>query len=204
MAGVIAAALAPALTAGASVTGGISSAVSAAGGEYSVVCGIEIENYTKWPFTSPMSSMEYGYFKKPPVEVMPGMKECWVCHKNAGTASGIFGTASWLINNYERLVVMYCCPYNFDFSVNYLAVGFTNNHNKSLTNDMYYNKETFFKRGEYYYTANPVTYRGKKLTVRGTLGTSHKPEGKISVFPNSYDDLSEVMKGRISRSEYRF
>ena len=189
--------LSPAVKAGSSVIEGISSAVAAFGGQSTVACGIEIENYTKWPLTDPMISMRCGDIKKPLVQVMSGKKE-FLLFRSTGPSAGISGTASWQIDDHARLVIEYSCPYNLDFP-NSLTFGVENDHFDDGTP-----KCTKFL--EYYkcdHNWNPVTYFGKTFTVIGTFEASHKPEGKISVFPNSYDHLAPNMRRLISRREYK-
>ncbi len=92
---------------------------------YSVVCTLEIQNYTKWPMVDPIVYNHQGWLKTLPVDVLPGHREALVSHKNGWTATGIFGTVSWQMQNpdtVERVLVMWCCPYNYQIWANELAV----------------------------------------------------------------------------------
>ena len=63
-----------ALTSGASI---LQNAAGAPG--YSVVCTIEIENWTKYPLLYSESHINGGIIKSPPVAVRPGFRESFVC-----------------------------------------------------------------------------------------------------------------------------
>jgi hypothetical protein len=74
-----AAAIGAAAAAAGAVTSGASMLQSLAGAPgFSVVCTIEIENWTKYPLVYPESHINGGMMKSPPVAVKPGQKESFV------------------------------------------------------------------------------------------------------------------------------
>jgi len=57
------------------------------------------------------------YIAVPPSTIFPGKREAMIAHKNPGTATGSYGSASWLVNVadlrsapvYRRIVVISNC-----------------------------------------------------------------------------------------------
>ena len=92
-----------------------------------------------------------------------------VARKTSGTATGSYGTVSWLIEALNRrVVVMWSAPFNFNHHSNWLAVGLTapgtTKHapGNAWFNRMYYensSQQLMFERGEYYANVRPVLYR---------------------------------------------
>ena len=173
---------------------------------YGVVCVFEIENYTKWPMDNPISYANTGYIKNPPVPVMSGKREAMVTRKTGHTATGTFGTASWLVNGQRRAIVMWSAPYSFDFHSNWLAVGIigANSHVRSLADTMYEepSEESTYTLGEFYDSTRIISYCDDVICVHGTMGTAHKTFIKIEVYPVSYDNLAGVSKNYINRENY--
>lgn len=202
-------AAAAAISAGTSLAGTTMSGLMNNG--YSVTCGIEIENWTRFPLTHPMSSIGGGYLSVPPQAVLPSKREAMVSHKNSGTATGTYGTVSWLIkDNNRRVVVMWSAPYNFNHYSNWMGVGITTagvtTHNNNWFDLMYYrssDRDLGFSREEYYYTVNTILYRDAKFEIRGTMGSSHKAEAKIKVIPINEDDLASPIKALLQQLRKR-
>jgi hypothetical protein len=47
---------------------------------YRVVCGIQVENWTKYPFSNPMTTLQWGYLSCPGTTVQPATREAIVCY----------------------------------------------------------------------------------------------------------------------------
>lgn len=75
-----------AIMAGTSVASSTMSAM--AGLDYAVVCGIEVENWTKYPLSNPNVQVVGGAVVTPPTTILPGRKEAMVARKTSGTATG--------------------------------------------------------------------------------------------------------------------
>lgn len=155
---------------------------------YTVMCKIEIENWTKYPLWAPESHINRGIIEYPPVAVMPGKREMFVARKTGLTATGTYGTASWqILGKDKRVVVMWSCPYNFNHYSNWLAVGLTSDrHHNDWFDQMYYKESgrgLNFTRGEYYYDTNIIKSGDKSFEVIGNMGTSHHTTAQIIVRP---------------------
>lgn len=180
----------------------ISSLAAACGTDYSVVCTIEVENWTKYALVYPESALTNGEIKHPPVVVLPGKREAFITHKTGHIAFGTFGTASWVIAKANRrAVVMWSCPFNFNHFSNKLAVGLTKsgstNHNPNWADQMYYEKhipELNYQLGDFNGGTKYLVIRDDKFIISGTIGTSHKTKAQIYVRPLEFDDLAEPLK----------
>jgi hypothetical protein len=64
---------------------------------YSVTCGIQIENLTKYFLTKPRAYINGGVLSIPPVTIFPETREAMIARKTGYTATGSYGTVSWLI-----------------------------------------------------------------------------------------------------------
>ena len=69
---IVASAVTSAVTTGASMT------QSATSVGYSVVCGVIVENWTKYPLTYPHSTVNGGIMQNPPISIKGGVKEQFV------------------------------------------------------------------------------------------------------------------------------
>lgn len=43
-----------------------------------VVCGIQVENWTKFPLTNPNTTLEWGYLSSPATNIQPATREAMV------------------------------------------------------------------------------------------------------------------------------
>eukprot|EP00794_Sanderia_malayensis_P006705 gene6705-7467_t len=178
---------------GATTPQGIGAAVQASSTKYSVVCCLEIENYTKWYLTSPSCFLEFGYCKGGPVDITPGYIEGFLAHKNGVTPTGTFGSVSWNINGENRVVVM---------CVNRLGIGIVDDHVKETTRRIYKHNISTTIVQEYYHSSNPIVYKSQAIVVKAVMGTSHICEARVSILPQKYDDLAKNLKPRITREAY--
>ncbi|XP_052081120.1 tereporin-Ca1-like, partial [Mytilus californianus] len=192
---------ASAVTSGASVLNGL-----LGGSGYSVACTVEVENWTKYPLIYPESYINGGIIQAPPVVVRPGQREQFVAHKTGNTATGTYGTASWLISSTsKRAVVMWSCPYSFDLHINELGVGLTD---KGVTQhkDWFQQMESGtsgsglnFRRGEYYLHTKTISIKDSQFEVTGIMGTSHKAKARIIVRPFELNDLADSLKVQVEK-----
>ena len=94
-----------------------------------------------------------------------------VARKKGHTATGSYGTVSWLVEGKARRVyVMWSAPFNFDHYSNWLAVGISREGstehpaNKSTFDLMYYGEPGTssylgFNRREFWSSISPAIYR---------------------------------------------
>jgi len=178
----------------------IASVASSFGGyEFSVAFKLELENYTNEHLSVHQNKYNDGHVSKPPVDIKPGIKEAMSGHKVSNTATGCSGTASWTIGNKRNekmLVVMYSIPYSHDFHSNYCAVGiFDKGDTTDHFNIMYYKAESGFKRKDFYRDADPAIYNGSDYIVSATMGSNHKPEIQVRLYPKSLENLANRLSG---------
>ncbi|XP_060074368.1 tereporin-Ca1-like [Ylistrum balloti] len=187
--------LVAAVSAGSSLAGTTVSALTSSGG-YSVACGIETANWTKYTLEKPMAFNDGGLIKTPPIDILPGVKEAMITHKTGGTATGTYGSVSWVVND-RRVVVMWSVPFNHDYYQNWLGVGLTKpgktKHDKSWYKTMYYQSNTSelsFIRKKFYTDVNPVTISDEDFEVEGTIGSTHIADAHIVVRPRNEKDYA--------------
>jgi len=178
----------------------IASVASSFGGyEFNVAFKLELENYTNDHLSVYQNKYNDGHVSKPPVDIKPGIKEAMSGHKVSNTATGCSGTASWTIGNksHEKmLVVMYSIPYSHDFHSNYCAVGiFDKRDTTDFFNLMYYKTEQGFKRKDFYRDADPAIHNDSNYIVTATMGSNHKPEIQVRLYPKSVDNLANKLCG---------
>ncbi|XP_071126466.1 tereporin-Ca1-like isoform X1 [Mytilus edulis] len=162
---------------------------------YRTVVGIEIANWTKYHLTSPEVNIYSGYISMPPVSVRPGQKEGMIAHKHGYTMTGSSGIVSWLIEKREkRVVIVWGSPF---IASNTMAVGLTtagkDNHESSWFNTITQGKSDANLRYEpftYDNAIKEIIIEDKDFQICGSMGTSHKPEVKITVRPTKRMDLS--------------
>lgn len=169
---------------------------------FMIVCGIQVENWTKFTLTNPNTTLEWGYLSLPATNIQPATREAMVSHKCGFTATGTSGTVSWLINGTDRrLVIAWSAPFNFDFYSNHLILGLTNKgykkHNKTWFQTMYYGQEDeamIFERVKCRFTSNEVMIDDDLFEVTGTMDTNHKPEIKVIIKPKRWENLASKLK----------
>ena len=172
---------------------------------YKVTCGIEIENWTRFPLTDAVVRVGAGAISVPPIAVLPGKKEAMVARKTSDTATGTYGTVSWLIetNPRRRVVVMWSAPYDFNAHSNWMAVGLTS-HNMTQHapgnqwfDQMYFHDDSNvlrFERKEYWDNISPVNIMDDRFRAVGNMGSSHKAQVKVILRPLKEDDLAAPIR----------
>nr|UYP38774.1 mytiporin 7 [Mytilus galloprovincialis] len=168
---------------------------------YSVMCTIVIENWTKYRLEDAVAHINDGQISSPPTVVHPGKREMFITHYKEGTATGTYGTASWLISSTDqRAVVMWSCPWNFNHYTNHLAVGLTEKGTTKHEDwfDQMYTKKSgsnlHFVREEYYNDTKTISHKNDNFEITGTMGTTHVTEAHIIVRPLSKNGLAENLK----------
>ncbi|KAL8577240.1 hypothetical protein ACOMHN_034266 [Nucella lapillus] len=174
---------------------------------YRVTCGVEVENWTRFPLVRPHVQISRGTLTLAPSNVASAMREVMVARKTSGLAEGSYGTVSWLIQPMKRrLVVMWCAPFNFNHHSNSLAVGLTETGVTEHTpgegwfRQMYYKDSTEqlrFQRGEYQDNIQPVFCLDGDFEVEGIMGSDHKAVVKVILRPLDPDNLAPRMKERM-------
>ncbi|KAL3870235.1 hypothetical protein ACJMK2_038312 [Sinanodonta woodiana] len=175
---------------------------------YRVNCGIEINNWTRFPLTNPVVMIGSGALAIPPGDILPSKREAMVARKASDTATGTLGTVSWLVEGKaRRIVIMWAAPYDFSFYSNWLGVGITTPqitfHAQGNTwfDQMYYGTSSDFlgfSRSEYYWESNPVVYKDDLIQISGTMSTGHQAQVKITVRPVNISDLAAPIKSLLN------
>lgn len=161
---------------------------------YRNVVGIEVDNYSRWAMTHPISFPDRGVVTIPPRDIHPGEREAMLARKTSFTATGTQGTVSWLIDN-RRVIVMWEDPFNLNFYSNTLAVGIIEEdaHTASMYDTMMKGSGNF-TRGVYDQTIHTIEYCDGALCVTGTMGTSHKNQIHIQVIPVILDNMARTLE----------
>ena len=178
---------------------------------YSVVCGIEIENWTRYRFTAPRIKLQHGYVSHPATTIMPATRVVMVGRKCGYTATGTSGTVSWLIDgDGRRLVVMWDVPFNFDLFSNRMALGLTEeecrrDHGENWFETMHQQKNPNedivsggnprinFKRMLCNDINEEMIVNDDMFEISGTMGSVHKPEIRIIVKPIRWENLAHKL-----------
>ncbi|CAG2247613.1 unnamed protein product [Mytilus edulis] len=156
----------------------------------------------KIPLTDARVTPYSGSLYSSAVSIRPGEKEQFITHKTSWSTYGSAGVASWLIEDGhgKRAVVMWSVPYSHWFHSNWLAVGLTESGNqahKDWFNQMYYYESgsgLHFKRKDYYYDTNILSFKDEKFEITGIMGTSFKPTARIIIKPLNETDLAPGLK----------
>ncbi|XP_052076301.1 tereporin-Ca1-like isoform X1 [Mytilus californianus] len=163
---------------------------------YSIVVGIEITNLTNNRLTKPKTKTYSGYISTPAVSVRPGHKEAMIAHKHGYTMTGSSGIVSWLIQNYERrLVIVWKSPYFRSNSVGICLTTVGNEtHNDSwfniIRNNQKCKKQLKYKFSTFDDTSDEIMIDDGDFQVFCSMGTSSKPEVKITLRPTTTQDQS--------------
>jgi len=184
------------ISAGTSVAG---VAASFGSWPHNVKFQLELNNYSNSQLIPYQNKIHTGQTPNPPEFVNPGEKQSMGGHKTSNAATGCIGTAAWTISGtMKMLVIMYSVPYSHDYYANWLGVTVTDKEDTSdYYNKMYYNSQTFFKRKEFYYDTDPVTYTGdNEFAISGTMGTTHKPTIKVHLVPKNKKNLANRLKSQ--------
>jgi len=175
------------ISAGASLTGTTVSGIMASA--YSIAVAGSVENFCKWIMIFDHCKPESGYMNVPMTNVGPGKEEGFASHKTGGTATGSWVYCLFHVNG-KRVHIMYSAPYDFNYHSNWMSLAITSNAVHLDAHKMYYYNYQYMVREEYYYKMKPAEICQQGLCIKGSMGTSHKPEIKIELFPQSFDDIS--------------
>ena len=106
---------------------------------------MEIINATRWQMTNPECFRHGGDIVVQGVTVFPGNKEMMVMRKRYATPTGSYGTMSYDIRN-KQVIVMWSCPFNFNFYDNRLAIGITaeKTHSTDTFSEMHSEAKDYF------------------------------------------------------------
>ena len=157
---------------------------------YSIVCGIVVQNRTNMELSSPHVTIKAGSLIRPPASVARGQTKSMIAHKYGFSIRGTSALMSWSLGELgKRVVVMWDVP--FFQSHNILAVGITTMENTVHKENWYTEIETLsqstdlnYSRERYYETCNEVMIADEGIEVLGTMGTGRAPEVNITVRSN--------------------
>ncbi|KAL3870172.1 hypothetical protein ACJMK2_038253, partial [Sinanodonta woodiana] len=127
-----------------------------------------------------------------------------VARKSSDSATGTFGTVSWLVEGQaRRIVLMWAEPYDFNLFSNWLGVGITtpgvifHADEDDWYLQMYYGRSSDslrFNRSAFYWESSPVIYTDDLIQISGTMSTGHQAQVKITVRPLNVSDLATTIK----------
>merc|ERR1712223_197567 len=159
---------------------------------FSVKFKLDFENHTDQTLWLSEADVNYGHLQSPADTIPPKSREAAIGHKTGNTATGCSGTMVWQIGKgrtkcFVRL--MYSVPYNQNWHSNHLAVGISQywykNEDKNDLFNLMYNGSGDFKRGEFFGTVEGISFKKGKYTIKGSMGTSHRPIIKIQLYEDN-------------------
>nr|UYP38779.1 mytiporin 13 [Mytilus galloprovincialis] len=162
---------------------------------YGIVVGIQITNWTKYHLTEPKTKTYSGYISTPAVSVGPSNVEAMVIHKKGYTPTGTSGIVSWLIENKQRrIAIVWNSPYFRSNSVGICISTFGN----VIQEDSWYNvisnkqqdEKLKYKFVTFSNSSEEIMVEDADFELVGSMGTSSKPEVKITLRPKMTHDLS--------------
>ena len=162
-------------------------------GDAKITVNITVENWTRFPMTNPSIRAVGGVVDLLPTDIEPATKEIMVARKSRLTATGSYGTVSWLVNvsgHKQRIVVMWSVPYDYNLYSNWLAVAVVNSatHPEGGTwfDKMYngydsdYNN---FKRKEFRSHLDDLVFYRSYFKINARMGNGHKTQVTVEVRP---------------------
>ncbi|XP_066911808.1 tereporin-Ca1-like [Clytia hemisphaerica] len=164
---------------------------------YVVAVSGSVENYSSFTLRMEVCEIRTGYVNVPMQNVASGQKEAFASHKSGNLATGTWLRCTFKIKD-DFVHFMYSAPYSFDLHGNTLAVAVcpqsSNDCQSMNAKKMYNDNKSFMIRHTYYNIIREISKCGKNFCIRGSMGTSHKPEIDLALFPTSFDDLAEAAK----------
>jgi len=163
---------------------------------------LEVCNFTNWLFEPCSTVVRSGQISMPQGVILPGDKEIMQGHKVHLSTHGACGVACWRVDCSRSLMaVMYSCPLHFSFWNNWMAIGIfpdTMEINRELFDLMYRGiQDERFIRRSFYKEHTPVNFENDDFHIIGTMGSSHKPIIKVSVFPKKLNDLAPSLRNQV-------
>lgn len=162
---------------------------------YGIVVGIQITNWTKYHLTEPKTKTYSGYISTPAVSVGPSNVEAMIVHKKGYTPTGTSGIVSWLIENKQRrIAILWKSPY---FGSNSVGICISTSGNVTQE-DSWFNvisnnqqdEKLKYKFATFSNSSEEIRVGDPDFELVGSMGTSSKPEVKITLRPKMTHDLS--------------
>ncbi|XP_057309393.1 tereporin-Ca1-like [Hydractinia symbiolongicarpus] len=196
--------LGTALTTGASLIGTTVTGLKSS--SYRVSVSGSVENYSKWTLKLQTCEIKSGYMNTPLRTIVPGYREGFASHKTSNTATGSYVRCTFDPLNGDLIHIMYSAPYSFDFHANWLGFAIcpkSSSECRSITADkMYYEKTSYAKLKKFARSISQLRTCGTHFCMTGTMGTSHKPELDIRVYPTDYERLSTAVKKSSAKNRW--
>ncbi|KAF3700645.1 DELTA-actitoxin-Afr1a [Channa argus] len=155
-------------------------------------CTIEIENKSDHMLMSPRIYTVSGSSEKSlPPTISVSSSGSALFAKTPHTACGSVGVFTYDLyqnstkQNRGKMAVMFSNPYDFNMHSNWFAVGVFDMNKQcdcNLYNEMYYNEEKGFVRGEAKFGS--LTYTSHGVTIRATMSDSYQPVINLQLSDN--------------------
>ena len=192
------------LVAGASLVGTSVSGLKS--GSYSVSVSGSIENYSKYGLRLEECEEVDGSINVPIRSVSPGYIEGFASHKTSGAALGSYVHCSFTMKDL-MFHMMYSAPYSFDNNINKLGFAICPKSNEECQNinadKIYANKTDFAKVGDFYDVYEPLKLCYQGYCLHGVMGTSHKTNIEIELYPESFEDLTDAVKSSSAKQRWK-
>ena len=198
-----AAAIGGGIVAGASLIGTTSKSLSDP--SYSVTVSGAIENFAKYTMNLKKCHVEDGYVNVPLRSIAPGSKEGFASHKAGHAAKGTYVLCTYKMKG-TLLHIMFSDPYSYNHYENRLGFAICPEDNDKCkgidADDIYYKYSTYAKVQKYYGKYKPLKLCHGDFCLHGIMGTTHKTDISVKLYPKNYSDLSEALKSTPIKERY--
>eukprot|EP01084_Bolivina_argentea_P093837 168704_1 len=155
---------------------------------------MEVTNYYNQILGNAQAYNHGGYITDPPFTIFPGYKEAMGGHRVSVTATGTYGTVSWDLGNTGlKAIIMWSVPYDFNYHVNWLAIGIKTNHDENDFDTMYdaYGNGNWFAKDQYYSSSKQIHFEAYGFYITGTMGTDYQPKIQIGIYPSDCNQVTQ-------------
>ena len=176
-------------------------------GDPIIKVNITVENWTRFPMTNPSIRAVGGVVDLLPTDIEPATKEIMVARKTRLTATGSYGTVSWLVNvsgQRQRIVVMWSVPYDYNLYSNWLAVAVVNaatHPEEGVWYDQMYNNNDLpydnFSRKRFLRNLDDLVFRNGDFEIVARMGNAHKTQVSVEVRPRREADLAPTLRAAL-------
>ena len=174
-------------------------------GDAKIKVNITVENWTRFPMTNPSIRAVGGVVDLLPTDIEPATKEIMVASKTRFTATGSYGTVSWLVSGHkQRIVVMWSVPYDYNLYSNWLAVavmnGATHPEGGKWFDKMYNDYDSpynNFSRKKFRRHLDDLVFRYGDFKIVARMGNAHKTQVTVEVRPRWDADLAPTLRAAL-------
>ena len=202
--GVSAALIGAAISTGASLVGTTVNGLKRS--DFSVATSGDVSNYASDALILDFCKIESGHMNQPLRDVSSGQREGFAGHKTSNSATGNWVQCRYRVGTEAMIYFMYSIPYSHDFNYNTLAASICHRSSRKCR-DTSINLMTTGTRGDlvrktYYSTIETLKVCNMGYCITGVMGTSHKPQINLKVYPVKFSDLASAVQGSAAANHW--